>query len=85
MLSLDKCVFIAEKQIKPPGRFLTACLEFPEFYIFNYLPREHFVGTTFPVVSKKDGNISTYDISTNPEAFYNAKDVTTKAKLYVKR
>lgn len=85
MLSLDKCILIAEKQIKPPGRFLTACLEFPEFYIFNYLPKEQLIGTTFPVVNKKDGSVSTYDISTNPEAFYNVKDVTTKAKLHIKR
>lgn len=51
------------------------CLEFKDFYLFNFAKPGEMTGTEFPAVKKSTGEIFLYNVTENPSAFDNAKEV----------
>lgn len=70
---------------KHPLSVITGCFEFDSFYLFFMTPLELFgkndyhTGTTFPAVDKRDGKIFEYDITSDVDAYENAKEVKLKS------
>lgn len=60
---------------------LLACVEFGDFFLFNFAPMlentddGYYTGTEFPIVNKKTGEISLYDITSDVDAYESAKPV----------
>lgn len=66
------------------------CLDFGTFFLFNLAPmyidnsENYETGTEFDAVDKKTGRVFTYDITSDPDAFINAKEVSAKSLFDVK-
>ncbi len=66
---------------------ILSCLEFDNFYLFSVAPalvntsNGYFTGTTFDAIDKKSGKHFYYDISTDLDAFENAKSITISTFL----
>lgn len=78
-MTLDEAIDIIRK--KNPLLTIQSCLDFGEFYTFVLVPLyvedvdTYVTGTIFPSVYKKSGRIFQYDITTDLNAFENAKKV----------
>ncbi len=66
---------------------LGGCLDFGNFYVFCIVrwfedPKDNYLsGTVFDAVDKKTGKIFEYDITSDPDAYFNAKEISIKTML----
>lgn len=78
-MTVDKAVEVIRK--KNPLMIIRSCLEFKEFYLFVLAPLyiqdsdDYVTGTTFPIVNKRTGKISEYNILDDYDAYMNAKEI----------
>lgn len=78
MINIDKAIDIATKY--NDGNYPQHCKEFKDFWMFVMAPPVFkndtcYTGKFFPIVYKDDGEYDLYDITTDAQAFQNAKKV----------
>lgn len=61
---------------------VNACLDYGNFYVFSLIPADiptgetYYTGTIFDAVDKRTGKVFKYDITSNIDAYENAKNVS---------
>lgn len=78
-MTVDKAIEVIRK--KEPLMTIRSCLEYKDFYLFVLAPLyiqdydDYVTGTVFPIVNKRTGKISQYDILSDYDAYMNAKEI----------
>lgn len=81
MISANSAIRMME-YLKPEEK-VTNVLEFPSFYLFMLRPKEidnmspYYTGTVFDAIQKSDGKWFQYDITSDIDAYLNAKEIKT--------
>lgn len=78
MITLKDAIDIVQERNK--GLYPSTCLDMGDFLLFVMdIPlsgdSEILTGTHFPIVYKYDGEYEEYDITSDPEAYLNAKTI----------
>lgn len=79
MINQDEAYLIVKNN--HPGEILSSCLDFKSFYLFIFRSiesksdEEVFSGTEFDAVDKKTNKVFRYDITSDPDAFFNSEEV----------
>lgn len=67
-----------------PAYDVGGCLDFGKFYVFCLIPfynigdETYDSGTVFDAVDKRTGKIFEYDLTSDPDAYNNAKEIDIK-------
>lgn len=78
MLNAKEAYEIVRKEY--PDSILSSCLDFGKFYVFFVRPfytsnETYYTGTVFDAVSKSDGNLFKYDITSDIDAYERSIEV----------
>lgn len=85
MINATDAYFVARKN--HPGQVLSSCLDFGSFFLFIFKSVESAKGETiisgnvFDAVEKESGKLFKYDISTDPDAFFDSTEVSVETEL----
>lgn len=80
MISYQEACMIIKKE--NPTMLIRSAMDYKDFYLFVLAPiyvkddETYVTGTVFPIVNKKTGAVSLYDILEDFDAYENAKTIT---------
>lgn len=81
MTATEAFELLVRTNYKTPLIRCRSCLDFGSFFVFCVAPMNvrdtdsYFTGTTFEAVDKKTGKIFDYDITSDVDAYENAKNI----------